>query len=69
MERIHKAITYFIKHTKDKIKAPFEALTFSTEDKALQKDFDKNLNTIEEYIKIKLFCLYGLNGSFTIKKL
>jgi GTPase SAR1 family protein len=68
LERIHKAITYFIKHTKDKIKAPFEALTFSTEDKVLQKDFDKNLNTIEEYIKIKLFCLYGLSGSFTIKK-
>ncbi|MFT5248638.1 MAG: valyl-tRNA synthetase, partial [bacterium] len=68
LERIHKAITYFINHTKDKIKAPFEGLTFSTEDKALQKDFDKNLNTIEEYINVKLFCLYGLNGSFTIKK-
>jgi hypothetical protein len=68
LDRIHKAITYFIKHTKDKIKAPFESLIFSTEDKALQKDFDKNLNTIEEYISQKLFCLYGLNGSFTIKK-
>jgi len=69
LDRIHKAITYFINHTKDKIKTPFETLTFSTEDKALQKDFDKNLNTIEEYINIKLFCLYGLNDSFTIKKL
>ena len=69
LDRIHKAITYFINHTKDKIKTPFETLTFSTEDKALQKDFDKNLNTIEEYINIKLYCLYGLNGSFTIKKL
>ena len=68
LERIHKAITYFINHTKDKIKAPFEALTFSTEDKALQKDFGKNIDAIEEQINVKLHCLYGLNGSFTIKK-
>ncbi len=67
LERIHKAITYFINHTKDKIKAPFEELTFSTEDKTLSKDFEKNVEAIEDLIKIKLYCLYGLNGSFSIK--
>ncbi len=68
LERIYKAITYFINHTKEKIKTPFDELSFSTEDKALQKDFGKHITTIDEYINSKLFCLYGLNGAFTVKK-
>ena len=68
LERIHSAIVYFINHTKEKIKNPFDELTFSTEDKALQKDFEKNINLIEEDLNSKLYCLYGLNGAFSIKK-
>jgi len=67
-ERIQKAIAYFTAHTLKKIVAPFQALTFSTEDKALAKDFEKNTSLIEEYISIKLFCLKGLAGGFSIEK-
>jgi len=67
-ERIQKAIAYFTAHTLDKIVAPFKTLTFSTEDKALHKDFEKNIDLIEEYIAIKLFCLKGLSGDFSTQK-
>ena len=67
-DRIQKAIAYFTSHTLAKIKAPFETLTFSTEDKALHKDFGKNIELIEEYITIKLFCLHGLSEDFSTQK-
>ncbi len=67
-ERIQKSIAYFTLHTKEKIITPFEALSFSTEDKALYKDFEKNIDLIEEYISIKMFCLTGLSDSFSATK-
>jgi len=59
-ERIKKAIDYFSKHITEKVKTPFDQITFSTEDKSLQKEFEKHLTKIEEYIAIKQFCLNGL---------
>ena len=67
-ERIKKAIEYFTIHTEEKIILPFETLNFSTEDKALQKDFDKNIDLIEEYISKKMFCFKGLSDSFLANK-
>ncbi|MCF6308422.1 MAG: helix-turn-helix domain-containing protein [Flavobacteriaceae bacterium] len=64
-ERIQKAISYFIKHTIETIKTPFEEISFSTEDKALHKDFEKNLVVIEEALHIKMICLKGLSEKFT----
>ncbi|PHS66724.1 MAG: helicase [Flavobacterium sp.] len=64
-ERIQKAISYFIKHTIETIKTPFEEISFSTEDKSLHKDFEKNLETIEEALHIKMICLKGLSEKFT----
>ncbi len=67
-ERIKKAIVYFIKHTNEKIKEPFERITFSTEDKSLKKEFEKHLEIIEATIAIKLYCLRGLTDEFSIKE-
>jgi len=67
-ERIKRAIVYFIKHTNEKIKEPFERITFSTEDKSLEKEFEKHLDTIETTIAIKLYCLQGLIDSFSTKE-
>ncbi len=64
-ERIQKAVLYFIKHTIETIKTPFEEISFSTEDKALHKDFEKNLDVIEETLHIKITCLKGLSEKFT----
>ncbi len=67
-ERIQKAISYFTSHTIETIKIPFEEISFSTEDKALHKDFEKNLDLIEEALHIKMKCLNGLSEKFTPTK-
>ena len=65
-ERIKKAIKYFIKHTEDYIKTPLENLNYSTENKAVEKDFKKPLQLINELLSVKLLCLKGLNDRFTV---
>ena len=67
-ERIDKAINYFLEHTIHKIKASFEEVSFSTEDKALHKDFDKNYTSVEDLLSEKLFCLKGLGAEFSVQK-
>ena len=67
-ERIHKAVNYFIKHTNERIKEPLALITFSTEDKALHKDFEKYLQQIEDDLTIKLYCLQGLGEMFSTEK-
>ncbi len=67
-ERIKKAIVYYIQHTKEKIKEPFVAITFSTEDKFLKKDFERHLESMEAIIANKLYCLQGLVDEFSIEE-
>lgn len=67
-ERIKKALAYFIKHTEENIKIPLDKLTYSTENKAVEKDFKKQLLLLNEHLTNKLFCLYGLKEAFTTTK-
>lgn len=67
-ERIKKALVYFIKHTEEKIKTPLDKLTYSTENKAVEKDFKKQLQLLDEHLTNKLFCLYGLKEAFSTTK-
>ncbi|MGK0253249.1 MAG: hypothetical protein ACI9OE_000711 [Mariniflexile sp.] len=67
-ERINKALEYFIKHTEDFIKAPFDALTFATENKEIDKEINKQLDIIEEQLATKLYCLNGLKGHYSSLK-
>ncbi len=64
-ERLGKAIAYFIQRTEDYIKRPLDKLTFLTDNKAVEKDFKKQLKLIEERLRIKLFCLDGLKEGFS----
>ncbi len=64
-ERIQKAIAYFIKHTNEEIKISLATLTYSTDNKAIEKDIEKQLKIVEELVSNKLFCLNGLKGGFT----
>jgi len=63
-ERFKKAVAYFIAQTNTQIKAPLEALTFSTENKAVQKDFEKQLKNLQDALSIKLACLTVLADGF-----
>ncbi|MCF6280241.1 MAG: helix-turn-helix domain-containing protein [Flavobacteriaceae bacterium] len=67
-ERIHKGIHYFIEHTLEYIKKPFDDITFSTENKAVKKDFNKQLDNLEDLLTIKLTCLWGLTKGFSTEK-
>lgn len=65
-ERIHKALAYFIKHTEDFIKAPLNTLTFSTENKEVDKEINNQLDALEEQLTTKLYCLNGLKDDYSI---
>ncbi len=67
-ERIQKGIHYFIEHTLEHIKKPFDDITFSTDNNAIRNDFTKQLDNFEELLTIKLTCLWGLSKGFSTSK-
>ena len=67
-ERLKKAIKYFIEHTEDRIKDPLESLSYSTDNKSVDKDMQKQLKILEERLMSKNYCLNGLKDGFTTIK-
>jgi hypothetical protein len=63
--RIQKANEYFINQTLECIKAPLDGLNFTTENKEIQKNLDKQILIIEELLEIKLYCLKGMSQGFS----
>ena len=63
--RINKAIEYFINQTEGFIKAPLNSFTFSTENKEVNKEINNYLDTIEEQLTTKLYCLNGLKDHYS----
>lgn len=63
--RINKAIEYFINQTEGFIKAPLNSFTFSTENKEVDKEINNHLDTIEEQLTTKLYCLNGLKDDYS----
>ncbi len=69
-DRIKKAVSYFINHTQEHIAKPLSELTYTTDNKAIEKDLNEQLNKINELLESKLYCLNGLKDGFnTIKYL
>ena len=66
-ERFIKAITYFIAKTKGDILKPLNTITFSTDNKAVQKDFSKQLDSLKEKLLEKLFVLQKLTNGFKVQ--
>ncbi len=67
-ERFKKAITYFKKQLETEVITPFESITFSTENKAVEKDFEKQLNLFEEVMNFKKSCFNSLSDDFSTEK-
>ncbi len=63
-ERFIKAITYFSTQTKEYISEPFKVLGFTTDNKAVEKDINKPLDSIEELLATKLLYFEGLKEGF-----
>ena len=66
-ERFIKAIAYFIVKTKGDILKPLNTITFSTDNKAVQKDFSKQLDSLKEKLLEKLFVLQKLTNGFKVQ--
>ncbi len=64
-ERIQKAIEYFIKFTNERIKNPFEIVSFTTDNKQVNKDLVKQFDQVEDLISNKIYCLKGLTENFS----
>lgn len=64
-ERFKKAIIYFKTETEKCIVEGLKAFNYSTDNKAIGKDFIKSLDTIEELLAVKLSYFNGLAEGFS----
>ena len=67
-ERFIKAIAYFVIKAKGDILKPLNTITFSTDNKAVQKDFLKQLDSLKEKLLEKLFVLQKLTTGFKVQE-
>ena len=67
-ERFVKAIEYFLEQTKTNIAEPFKSFSFTTDNKALEKDISKHLDTIEELIAAKMLYFERLDKGFHVNR-
>jgi hypothetical protein len=66
-ERFTKAIAYFLNITKNNIQKPLAAISFSTDNKAVQKDFSKQFESLQEKLEEKLFTLHKMANCFKVQ--
>lgn len=66
-KRFTKALAYFVNHTNEHIKKPFDAISFSSDNKAVKKDFNKQFDTLQEKLEEKLFALQKMATGFKTK--
>ncbi|EDP72210.1 DNA repair and recombination protein, putative helicase [Flavobacteriales bacterium ALC-1] len=65
-ERFAKAISYFKDQTKSAIETTLKVFSFTTDNKAIEKDINKQFDTIEELLATKLLYFEGLNKGFNV---
>ncbi len=63
-ERFTKAVAYFLKETIGNIQKPLDTISFSTDNKAVKKDFSKQFDSLQEQIEEKLFALQKMTHGF-----
>jgi len=63
-ERFKKAVHYFDQETKTNIQKEIDAITFSTDNKNVKKDFEKQFDKLQELTSVKLFCFDKLHDGF-----
>ena len=67
-ERFVKAIAYFNDQTKATIETSLKALVFTTDNKAIEKDINKQYDTLEELLTTKLLYFEGLKNAFNVQQ-
>lgn len=64
-KRFSKAVSYFSTEMKLKISDVFETFSFSTDNKEVNKNFERQVVNLEELIRIKTFLLKNLTSNFS----
>jgi len=67
-ERFKKAIGYFQSQTNTQIAQPFEALAFSTDNKAVDTDLSKQIDELNSHLKSKQLYFENLSDGFNVFK-
>jgi hypothetical protein len=67
-ERFLKALSYFVTQTKGNILKPLNAISFSTDNKAVKKDFTKQFDSLQEKLLEKLFSLQKMTNGFKVQE-
>ncbi|MBL4604780.1 MAG: helix-turn-helix domain-containing protein [Flavobacteriaceae bacterium] len=67
-DRFKKAIGYFTSQTEEFVKKPLEEITFSTDNKAVKKDFKKQFENLQETLSVKLYSLKKLTEGFHVQE-
>ncbi|SDR65619.1 HRDC domain-containing protein [Polaribacter sp. KT25b] len=67
-ERFTKAVDYFLNQTKNNILKPLNAIEFSSDNKAVKKDFTTQFDSLQEKLLEKLFALNKMNNGFKVKE-
>jgi hypothetical protein len=67
INKASKAIGYYSMQLDNIISSSFEKFTYTTENKEIKKDIEKQLKRIEDYIDQKKYCLEGLASNFDIE--
>ena len=66
-ERFTKAVAYFLNHTQNNIEKPLDAINFSTDNKAVKKDFSKQFDSLQEKLEENLFALQKMTTGFKVQ--
>ncbi|WP_347173379.1 helix-turn-helix domain-containing protein [Polaribacter uvawellassae] len=66
-ERFTKAVDYFLTQTIKNIVQPLSKISFSSDNKAVKKDFDKQFDALQEVLTEKVFALKKMTEGFTTK--
>lgn len=67
-ERFKKAVKYFLLEAEEYLEKPFSELSYSTDNKAIEKDFKEQYKKLNEIINAKIFCLKGSTEGFDTLK-
>ena len=67
-EHFVKAIIYFNNETKTTIETAFKTLVFTTDNKTIEKDINKQYDGLEELLTTKLLFFEGLKKEFNVKQ-
>ena len=67
-ERFTKGVAYFINHTKSNLQKPLDTISFSSDNKAVKKDFSKQFDTLQEKLEEKLFALQKMSNGFKVQE-